>query len=1318
MPDLVCPGCSRSTFVPAPPSAAFPCPGCGRGIGPVEGAPAPGKDTATVPPGDVYATVAPAEGAPVAAPVDRAPPGYEILGELGRGGMGVVYKARQAGLNRVVALKMILAGAHAAQEERKRFLAEAESIARLSHRGIVAVHDVGEHDGLPYFSLEYCSGGNLAEKLAGTPLQPAAAAALLLPIATAVQAAHEADVIHRDLKPSNVLLAADGAPKVTDFGLAKRLDAAGQTQTGAVMGTPSYMAPEQAQGRKDVGPAADVYALGAIFYECLTGRPPFTAATPLDTLMLVVTEEPVPPRRLNAKVPRDLETVALKCLGKDPARRYGSAADLASDLARFLAGEPIRARPVGALVRAARWARRNPAVASLATLVALALTVGTVVSALFAFDAREQARIASDREADALREKRNAERSAAREKDAAELANRREKETADALREVETTLIDGLLRPIGHRDGPLDPIEFEAFVKLGGLPRPRVGLRFLEEGLAAAEPASRMGQRADWVVQAVTRLDPDRREDLRAILARRLNDPDLPPEVAVACLRLGKDAGIRDPRQVGKVAGTLTAILPQTKFVGDLRLRGGWLVTAAELAEDGEKVKIVEALLAAMKGVEPEGLATLAECLIQMLRAGVPRAEAHAAGGTEIILKVLSGSPGTLSQDSLYFSLAQLGVWLSPVRHGELMPRVVESLVSMLSGPSFVLHRKEIEARLAIALRSFTPDQATKLAARLLGQFTQTRRSEGGAFVGRLLATLARLGGRFDVPRAADAFVVAIARETTAYPADQLGDALAGLSAHLDQAQKRKLAAAVEDAMIKCAEPAPLAALTKVLLALPPPAGGRAGEVFSILVKAMTQAGDRSNLAPGAARLAPRLTPSEAAKLVTQILEALAQTADPLQRFALGSAVLVSLVNRLGPEGVAQALDAALAAMKKASGPRALCATGRVVWTVNRRSTNPAQAGAVASDLLLAEMEKTRDPGVLNELISCLELVMDKSDLARAGKAGGFLRAALADAADPAAQPLGASAERLAPRLDEAGKRRLADALFAAMGKSRDVATHRALSKAVKPSASAAPEVVKGILAAMKQVSDGEALANLADALISTVRGKSEDEARPHLEAARRILLASAGRTTDSGQLTDLVGGIEALTGAMENRGAEEVKAEVGGVIVAAIAKAADHQALFALSLLLDSFCFDLPPERVAGLFARAMPALQAGMRRCRDEAGLASLVTCVKRWTERLEAAARSAPLNEAAASLIVGLARLQEGADPKQLSAALSEVAEELGTGEVVALLRHPLSAGLARRALLDVLGNRCKREFRSGWEFLDWAKANGVTFAVEKG
>src|SRR5262245_30743190 len=304
--------------------------------------------------------------------------GYEILGELGRGGMGVVYKARQTRLNRLVALKMILSGAYAGEAELARFRAEAEAVARLQHPNIVQVYEVGEQAGRPFFSLEFLGGGSFGRQLNGTPQPALQAATLVETLARAVHSAHQQGIVHRDLKPANVLLTEEGVPKITDFGLAKQLDRQhAPTASGAILGTPSYAAPEQAAGKsKAIGPATDVYALGAILYECLTGRPPFRAETPLDTLMQVVADEPVPPRRLQPRVSRDLETICLKCLHKEPRKRYASALDLADDLGRFQRTEPISARPIGLGERSVKWVRRRPAVAALLGALVVLVAAG------------------------------------------------------------------------------------------------------------------------------------------------------------------------------------------------------------------------------------------------------------------------------------------------------------------------------------------------------------------------------------------------------------------------------------------------------------------------------------------------------------------------------------------------------------------------------------------------------------------------------------------------------------------------------------------------------------------------------------------------------------------------------------------------------------------------------------------------------------------------------------------------------------------------------------------------------------------------------
>jgi predicted Ser/Thr protein kinase len=351
------------------------------------------------------------DGAETPAAVVPHVPGYQVLGELGRGGMGVVYKAHQISLNRTVALKMILAGAHASPKDRARFRAEAEAVAQLQHPHIVQVYEVREQDGLLCLAMEFVEGGSLARKAAGVPQPARPAAQLVETLSRAIHVVHERHIIHRDLKPANVLLTSDGVPKITDFGLAKRLDGeAAPPQSGTILGTPSYMAPEQIGDQKPVGRTADVYALGAILYELLTGRPPFKGEGPMDTVLHVLYEEPVPPSRLQRGVPRDLETICLKCLSREPGRRYLTAAVLADDLRRFLDSRPIHARPVGNVARAWKWARRRPGLAAMLASLLLVTGLGFAgVTGALVFA------LAGWQEAEEQQQRANSERAAAQE---------------------------------------------------------------------------------------------------------------------------------------------------------------------------------------------------------------------------------------------------------------------------------------------------------------------------------------------------------------------------------------------------------------------------------------------------------------------------------------------------------------------------------------------------------------------------------------------------------------------------------------------------------------------------------------------------------------------------------------------------------------------------------------------------------------------------------------------------------------------------------------------------------------------------------------
>jgi serine/threonine-protein kinase len=468
--------------------------------------PAPGGDTDT----RLGALVVPS-GPPVGLP---AVPGYEVLAELGKGGMGVVYLARHEKLNRTVALKMLRPGEWEGPDGLARFRREGELLASLQHPNVVQVFDVGEHAGLPFLALEYVPGGPLTRRLGGQPQPPRDAAALVEAVARAVHAAHGKGIVHRDLKPGNILLMSGESPdthhspltthqaKVADFGLARLTGSHDLTQPGAIVGTPGYMAPEQAGG-KGVGPAADVWALGAILYECLTGRPPFKGVTAAETVLQVLSDDPAPVRVLNRRVPRDLETVALKCLEKDPRKRYPSAEALADDLRRFLDGRPTVARPVGALGRAGRWCRRRPREAALGALAAAAVLAGVVTWAVLS-------RQSAARSAGAMRELYEARGEAVALRDLGRWA-----EAAVAARRAE-----GLLAPADAGDD---------------LRREVRGLRAeLEQAAADRRMAEQLDQAGRAVVFRDGRTVLEGADPLYAAAFREYGlDPDaLPPEEA------------------------------------------------------------------------------------------------------------------------------------------------------------------------------------------------------------------------------------------------------------------------------------------------------------------------------------------------------------------------------------------------------------------------------------------------------------------------------------------------------------------------------------------------------------------------------------------------------------------------------------------------------------------------------------------------------------------------------------------------------------------------------------------------------------------
>jgi transposase/tRNA A-37 threonylcarbamoyl transferase component Bud32 len=481
---------------------------------------------------------------------------FEVLETVGQGAFGTVYKARDADLDRTVAVKVPRAGNLAGPDELDRFLREARSVAQLRHPAIVAVHEVGQADGVPYLVSDFVEGLTLADLLSGRRPPPREAAELIAAVAEALQYAHYQGVVHRDVKPSNIMIGRDNRPSVMDFGLAKR-EAGEITMTldGQVLGTPAYMSPEQARGEANsVDGRSDVYALGVILYELLTGELPFRGTRRM-LLHQVLQDEPRPPRKLNDHIPRDLETICLKAMAKEPGRRYASAQALAEDLRRWLRGEPIVARPVGRLERAWKWVRRNPALAGALSAVALVLLLGAGISTYFAVDAAWQAE-----------EARKSEDQAVRDEKAAVVARNDVEKTNE---ELETTLARSLLRPLAVQERPDQPQppsapEVEAMWELASTPGEGLRLRFLDEALRGPRTTRQLRDRAAVVLQAAVGLDADRRSRVEQQLVEALEVGGTSAEhrrnVALVLAQLGG----HEPALARRIAQALTQALDQS----------------------------------------------------------------------------------------------------------------------------------------------------------------------------------------------------------------------------------------------------------------------------------------------------------------------------------------------------------------------------------------------------------------------------------------------------------------------------------------------------------------------------------------------------------------------------------------------------------------------------------------------------------------------------------------------------------------------------------------------------------------------------------
>jgi hypothetical protein len=708
-----------------------------------------------------------------------------------------------------VAVKLIRAGELASPAEAQRFRAEAESTALLDHPYIVPVYEVGVDAGQPYFSMKLVEGGSLARHLARFRADPRQAAGLVATVAGSVHYSHQHGLLHRDLKPANILLDADGQPHVSDFGLAKRVAGTPNlTQSGAIVGTPAYMAPEQAAGTKGLTTAADVYALGAILYELLPGRPPFQGETAADVLVQVLQAEPAPPSRLRPGVPRDLETICLKCLHKEPARRYASAQHLADDLRRYQEGRPVVARPVARWERAAKWMRRNPALAGALAAVAAVLLLGTAVAAYFAIDAMHQAELARKNEADTI----------AREKELAS-ANETLTRTATDLQRsrdsLETTLAQSLLGPLALQGGdvPVSDPEWEALWKLAANRPGRLGYRFVEEASRGPVTSRQLRDRAAVALPAAVGLDLKRRDEVEALLLARLDDASVGAEHKTDLARAAAAWDALSGVAASRTAPHLVQAMKDTREPNALQSLAQELSAVSARLEPQEAAQAAAGaaaiLLQAMRDTkEPYALGLLAQGLSAVSgRLGFKEAAQAAATLTQAI----KDTKDPYALRGLAQGLSAVAAWLGPQEAAQAAAQVAATLTQAMKDTKNLLALGWLAEGLSAASAWLEPQEAAQVAAQAAATLAQAIKDAKEPYHLQLLAQgLSAVSARLE-PREAAAILTQAMKDTKdPFALQYLAEGLSAVSARLGPEDAAQAAAFLLSVVTKMPAPNPL----------------------------------------------------------------------------------------------------------------------------------------------------------------------------------------------------------------------------------------------------------------------------------------------------------------------------------------------------------------------------------------------------------------------------------------------------------------------------------------------------------------------------
>jgi tRNA A-37 threonylcarbamoyl transferase component Bud32 len=1193
-----------------------------------------------------------ASGATSALPTIRYFGDYELLEEIARGGMGIVYKARQSSLNRIVALKMILRGTFASPRDVQRFRAEAESAAILDHPHIVPIHEVGDHDGQQYFSMKFVEGTSLATH---PKADARAEVTRFLEVVRAVHYAHQHGVLHRDLKPSNVLVDSNGTRFVTDFGLAKRLtDTAGDhslTEPGQVLGTPKYMSPEQAAGRKDLTVAADVYSLGVILYERLTGQTPFTGENALTLLRQVRETEPPRPSAIKPGLDRDLETVALKCLDKEPARRYSSAEPLAEDLKNWLAGRPISARPVSQTERAWRWCKRNPAVAVLAASVALSLILGAVISGFFA------------------------------------VAERRGRIRAEAAEDrTERTFAQSLVRPLDpsgdeQSHEALSEAEIAALWELSRLQSEPVGLRFLDEATSDPLMARQLRSRSEPALIAAIGLDPGRRERASALLQGKVRDPKLQlanrVESALVELELGDRPSPVTEEATNLIVQSFSGKAPEFP-------RTSWLRHLVD-ASDRIDHTVANGLLAVLLEKETDWNARteIASTIVASAARTDPTARAHFLGAVlekEADSNLMSNQPFTgmmmvngmapTPVTVLASALETAARQAEPVEASKICSRAAQAMVSALQRKKDPSDLCALAAGLAALRARLEKAEASRLCAiaahtLITSVLLETGKSDATAvshFLTQAPSTLSSLSDRVEPIEASRIYA-------------KLSHGLATMLANTAKAEDSS--ARLADAAKVCGPvvddmAAALMAKTSyfgylwdgfaiVATRVSPADAARAAHVLADALNSATDANVRRDLLSSLSKLAGRLAPTDAAQIcgpsVRMLEDALTRESSAGVGDQLASE-LVALAGLMEPAEASRICRDSARAIADALA-RETNAGDRIQWartlvTLASR-VDPAEAARIRrlAATVFADARKQETPALAINIANGLSSLATSMDPSEAS-------AMFASAVDYETNPNSPGWKSLRSTLNE-----------------------------LNGMAGTQPGLIDGLVTAVSRLSTAEA-ARVCGQTASLLSSRLEREPNTALRNELALSLAKvAGKMdpVDASRVCDKA--IDILVQARAEQPQEHASIDplVAKLLLRIDPQIASRRARDLSTVMMRDW---------NGSAIMGMPMMGMMGRGLSGSDAEAALLNSVLTDNSREQISQRIARIAKTAVPGFEGV-----------LEAAARLFAEpfpcRLTTQELVELLKMPTCIGAARRVVLDHLGNRYGRRFVNHWAFV---------------